>query len=315
MGILRLLVLVCLILSCGPGEVASIVSFTIHEVATRSTTIRFLIAKRTITNGKMLILFPGGDGTCHFGFFPEKAACGRDSSNSIDVAPNIWVSYNFLARNMERFAQRGYVVVLVDMPEDVKARFSASSLDPKVISSRYRVGTDWDEDNTTDNSLDVVEDVEAVVSYVTVTLGVPVVEVYLVGTSRGTLAAAYVSHQITATGVVLTATVSSDGLFSDYCPSSSSDFISCTGINGYAGRVIMVHHQNDGCPASTHTSANTVYGDLTISDKHFTTVTGGSEVSSDPCAGKTYHGFWGRDGDVVSLILDWIEGRPVPGSI
>ena len=77
----------------------------------------------------------------------------------------------------------------------------------------------------------------------------------------------------------------------------------------------MVHHESDGCSVSTFSSARDLFDSLTVSPKSFTSVNGGLNLSSNQCKAKTYHGFYGRDADVVGLILDWVEGKPAPSSL
>ncbi len=283
----------------------------------RGARIRYmLIYEGTEPSDRVIFLFPGRDGTCHFGYQDEKDKCGKSSSNSIDISFNLWVSYNFLARNAGRFMEKGHTVVLVDMPEDVKQRILSVPTSAKITGSAYRVGGDWDGDSVEEPD-DVVSDISAIVSDLQNTYGITIRDLFLVGTSRGTLAVAYLSHKISGVkGIVLTATVSSDGgNYSSYCPSGASDFLGCTGLNSYAGRILMVHHRKDGCPVSKYRSARELFDNLSSPQKSFTTVSGGSEVSSNPCKARTYHGFWGRDREVVNLILNWIGGMEVPSNL
>jgi hypothetical protein len=307
---------------CGTKEAGnqkySQLSIRIEQALNRSTQINYLaVYKKTGVKPVVLILFPGGDGTCHFGDSLSRSSCGKNSSNSIDLGSGIWVSYNFLARNVREFALRGHVVLLVDMPDDVKNKFSSSSEDPKIIASAYRTGGDWDGDSL-NNPADIVGDLSSVIADAERKLGLVFTGVYLVGTSRGTLASAYLSHKLSSqpvSGVVLTATLSSDANFSSYCPGGVNNFTSCTSVNSYTGKLLMVHHKYDGCSASMYSDANSIFSSLSASPKTFVTVQGGVNLSSNPCKAKTYHGFYGRDSDVVGLILDWIEGKSVPSDI
>ena len=44
----------------------------------------------------------------------------------------------------------------------------------------------------------------------------------------------------------------------------------------------------------------------------FVTVVGGDPPQSDPCEAFSAHGYLGREDDVVGVIVDWIQGKPVP---
>ncbi len=298
------------------GPVYRIYSTSVSR-ASYSTNIRYLlIYKGESPSDRLIVLFPGGTGTCHFGFTSERSACSKTPRNSIDIGADIWVSYNFLARTARDFGLRGHTVILMDMPDDVKKRMSVDSRGAKVVASAYRVGGDWDGDSQNE-VLDAVEDIKAVVQDVETTFSFTITDIYLVGTSRGTLSAAYLSHNLQGVrGVVLTSTVSSDtSNFPIYCPSYTDNFAECTGLNSYSGRLLVIHHESDGCSVSSFSSARDLFDSLTVSPKSFTRVMGGLNLSSNPCKAKTYHGFYGLDAEVVGLILDWIEGKPVPPSL
>ncbi len=311
------------LLSCdqqGGEEKYRDLNYQIESAVTRSSNIRYLlIFKGSSPSGKLIVLFPGGTGTCHFGYISEKSGCGKTSGNSIDISSDIWVSYNFVARNARDFALRGHTVILIDMPDDVKSRMALYPGQDKIIASAYRVGGDWDNDATNESN-DIRDDLNRVITDFQARYGITVTELYLVGTSRGTLATAYLSHKVGGvSGIVLTATVSSDDTgsvkYSDYCPFGVTSFINCTRINSYTGKAFMVHHRDDGCSSSSYSSALSLYSNLSIPSKNFTSVTGGLNLSSNPCSARTYHGFYGRDKDVVNLILDWIEGSSPPTNI
>ena len=75
----------------------------IEIVPTRpDVTVRLLVIKGNSKPTTALILFPGADGTKHFG---EKD--GR-----------FWVGNNFLMRSARDLAAAGYIVVAVDAPSD-----------------------------------------------------------------------------------------------------------------------------------------------------------------------------------------------------
>jgi pimeloyl-ACP methyl ester carboxylesterase len=313
-----LLFLIAFLLSCADRRVSEVaypqLAHRYAKAPTRGTEVSYLLVfRREGVLPKLIILFPGGKGTCHFGDIYSRESCGKGESNSVEVFPGVWVSYNFVARNVREFALRGHVVVLVDMPDDVKARLSLSG-EPKEVASAYRVGGDWDGER---EPHDVVRDITSVINSVQGELLTELKEVYLLGTSRGTLASAYLSGNLPVgiEGAVLTSTVAGDPKFSSYCPDTAEGFISCTGINSFTGRVLLVHHRKDGCRSSPYKKAFNLFRVLPQAQKTFVTVNGGFEVSSNPCKARTHHGFYGKDKEVVKLILDWIEGKPVPEDI
>ncbi len=259
----------------------------IRSVSTRGAELDFLVVRKENTGAfkRALILFPGGNGACHFG--RHHSPCTKHRN----YLGEVWVSNNFLARNVVRFASGGDLVVLVDMPSDVKERFRGRN--SKLVASAYRVSPEH------------AEDMKNLISYLKGAFGVE--EVYLIGTSRGTLSVAYLANRVPAVrGVVLTATLSSDPHFMDYCPSEADDFLTCTDFKETDKRVLFVHHRDDGCMSSSYAYAKRVFERLKAEGKKFITVKGGSEPADNPCSGLTYHGFFGKDREVIEEILDWI---------
>jgi len=287
-----LLILLLFLLSCSTKNFtppsAKGYNVEIRGIDTRGVKLDFLIVHREDKKNfrRVLILFPGGNGACHFG--KRDSSC-RKHRNYLD---GIWVSNNFLARNVVRFAHRGDLVILVDMPSDVKKRFRGRS--SKLVASAYRVSPQH------------TKDIENLISYMKDAFGVE--EVYLIGTSRGTLSVAYLADKLPSVkGVVLTATLSSDPHFIDYCPGETNDFIACTGFDKTHKKVLFVHNLNDGCLSSGYSQTKQVFEKLKTKDKQFISVRGGSEPADNSCSGLTYHGFFGKDEEVVSRILDWVE--------
>jgi len=260
----------------------------IRTIETRDTQLSYLIARpeKSTRFKRALILFPGGNGACHFGVHQSFCQKKRNYLNGI------WVSNNFLARNLPRFAQRGDLVILVDIPKDVKNSFARGN--SKIIASAYRVSERH------------LEDIRNLILDLKDAFGVK--ELYLVGTSRGTISVAYLTGRIPEVkGAVLSATVTSDPHFINYCPSETEDFLRCTGFEKTDRRVLFIHHKSDGCASSGYSSTRRVFQRLKAKDKKFITVEGGSEPADNPCSGLTYHGFFGKYEEVVESILNWIH--------
>lgn len=141
----------------------------IEIVPTRSeVTVRLLVIKTNSKPSTALILFPGEDGTKHFG---EKD--GR-----------FWVSKNFLMRSARDLATAGYIVVAVDAPSDQSYGMS----DPFRTSPQH------------------AKDIRKIIAYLKEKHRVA--SFYLVGTSKGALSAAYLASVFddpSIGGVILTA--------------------------------------------------------------------------------------------------------------
>ncbi len=284
--------------SCGsvssvgtPKGGASSYVFKLGSVDTGNGKLSFLTVFKPVSKGmeRAILLFPGGDGTCHFGNVGSFCAKERNYLNG-----NVWVSNNFLARNVIKFAQGGDLVVLVGMPEKIKEKLDGANA--KTVASAYRVSEEH------------YRDVRDLIAHLKSAFSVE--EFVLVGTSRGTLSVAYLSGKLPEVStVVLTATVSSDPRFGEYCPSQAIGFLSCTGFESTSKRVLFVHHRLDSCGASSFTSARRVFDNLVVNPpgvKHFKEFYGGSEPAYNPCGGRTNHGFYGIDKEVVDYILGWI---------
>ncbi len=141
----------------------------IEIVPTRpNVTVRLLVIKANSKPSTALILFPGANGSKHFG--------ERDG--------RFWVSNNFLMRSARDLASAGYVVAALDAPSDQSSGMSDS----------FRTSSQH------------AEDTRKIIAYLKEKHRVT--SLYLVGTSRGTISVAYLASVIddpSILGEVLTA--------------------------------------------------------------------------------------------------------------
>jgi dienelactone hydrolase len=141
----------------------------IEIVPTRpDVTVRLLVIKTNSKPSTALILFPGADGTKHFG---EKD--GR-----------FWVSKNFLMRSARDLATAGYIVVAVDAPSDQSYG----------MSDQFRTSPQH------------AKDIRKIIAYLKEKHRVA--SFYLVGTSKGTISATHLAAVFddpSIGGVILTA--------------------------------------------------------------------------------------------------------------
>ena len=124
----------------------------------------------------------------------------------------------------------------------------------------------------------------------------------LVGTSRGTISAAYLARNLTEPidAVVLTSSVFHGGQQWGYALS---------GFDYGAIKVpfLLVHHQDDACSSCPYREAQS------LGKTHpLITVRGGRPAESDPCESLAAHGYYGREAETVAAIKSWIFGRPFP---
>ena len=239
----------------------------IEIVPTRpDVTVRMLVIKTNSKPTTALILFPGADGAKHFG---EKD--GR-----------FWVSNNFLMRSARDLAAAGYIVAAVDAPSDQSYGMS----DPFRTSPQH------------------AKDIRKIIAYLKEKHRVT--SLYLLGTSKGTLSAAYLASVFddpSIGGVILTAVYSPADM-------GSIDF---TEIDD---PVLIVHHVYDPCRVTPFHGAIELKQRLTESPKvDLVGVTGGIPPASGPCEALSSHGFYGVEQPVVRVITDWLAGKAVPERI
>ncbi len=239
----------------------------IEIVPTRpDVTVRLLVIKATSKPSTAMLLFPGGNGAKHFG---EKD--GR-----------FWTGKNFLMRAARDLAASGQMVVVVDAPSDQCYGMS----DPFRTSPQH------------------AEDIRKVIAYLKEKHRLT--SLYLVGTSRGTISAAYLGSVIDEPmlgGVILTAVY----------PPSNLNGIDLTEIDD---PVLIVHHVYDDCRETPFHGAMSLKQQLTESPKvTLVGVTGVIPPASGPCDALSNHGFYGMEQPVVRVIADWIAGKPIPERI
>ena len=181
---------------------------------------------------------------------------------------------NFLVRSSALFAEAGFMTAIVDAPSDkgygMENRFRKSEAHQKDIAKAV--------------DFLVCEGAH---------------EVYLIGTSRGTLSVAYLATEMTHSnvkGYVFTASVKRLAQFD---------------LESIVHPVFMAHHAEDGCHAATYTGAQAAYSRLVKSPRRdFITVSGGdSPIDKNPCKARTRHGFLGKERKVVKDIVRWMNGE------
>lgn len=186
---------------------------------------------------------------------------------------------NFLVRWRTSFVARGIPVGLIDIPSD-----SRGMSDSFRMSRRH------------------FDDIEAVANDLQQRF--PGSRLFLIGTSRGTVSAAYAGAALAPrlAGVVLTsslfnATRNGNGL-------SGFDFASI------AAPLLIVHHVDDACRFTPYHAARSLAAKYPL-----ISVNGGKEPRSGPCDPFSAHGYFGKEVATVNAIVDWMLGKPYPGDI
>ena len=118
-------------------------------------------------------------------------------------------------------------------------------------------------------------------------------QIYLVGTSRGTLATMALSEPL-------------DGKVAGFVHTSSMSSIARFDTRSFKSRHLIVHHLQDGCRVTQLSAAQNNH-------EKFSTplilMDGGNSVG-DPCQAMAFHGYHEIEKETVDKIKDWIRQAP-----
>ena len=262
----RLLAFCCLTLSIGLCQSAfSQVPQKVIDIPTRPGVTQRFLSLAPESPKAAVILFPGGHG-------------------GLQILPNgsvKWGEGNFLVRTRQLFAKNGLSVAVVDAPSDRQAT-------PFLSGFRQKP--------------EHVTDIKAVIAWLKQQANVPV---WLVGTSMGTMSAAFIATQVGPNnggpdGLVLTSTILS---FDAGRP------VPAMPLQDVVIPVLVVHHENDGCNLCAYSKIPRLMEKLSSTHRKELLTLKGGENRGDPCEALAYHGFNGLDKDVVTKIAEWIQTK------
>jgi dienelactone hydrolase len=187
---------------------------------------------------------------------------------------------NFLVRSSDLFAKQGMLVAIVDKPSDKKNLF------------HFR---------TTKKH---AKDIKAVIMYLK--RHYPENPIWLVGTSRGTISVANIAARFHGkaepAGIVLTSSVTR-------ASKKKRNSLEDVDLSAITVPTYIVHNKDDQCKVTPYDGAKALMDKLSsVQVKEFKTVSGGRSTG-DPCKGNSYHGFLGREKEVVTSITDWIKAH------
>jgi len=215
------------------------------------------------------VMFPGGEGLLrlHIEGKSVKFSAGK----------------NFLVRTRGLFRDAEVAVAIVDSPSDQQR----AGMDDGFRTGRAHV-----------------QDIAAVVKDLRGRL--PGARIFLVGTSRGTLSAAYVGRALNnaVDGVVLTSTVFYGGRRLGGIGLAGFDFAAIK------APLLFVHHQYDGCSACPYGPAENLGKTYPL-----ITVKGGKPAESDPCEPLAAHGYYGKEAETVRAVKNWMLGQAFPTTV
>jgi pimeloyl-ACP methyl ester carboxylesterase len=188
---------------------------------------------------------------------------------------------DFLVRARSMFAAHGLLVALIDAPSD---RQHAPYLYGFRQTPRH------------------MADIKAVIAWLKKYANVPV---WLVGTSRGTQSAAFVTTQLPPAeggpdGLVLTSTILVDKLARPVLEMP---------LQRITIPVLVVHHKRDGCAQCPYAELPRLMDRLSASPRKELITVDGGQSHGEACEGFAYHSFNGIQAEVVGKIARWIEAN------
>ncbi|HSA89918.1 MAG TPA: hypothetical protein VLF42_08490 [Burkholderiales bacterium] len=186
---------------------------------------------------------------------------------------------NFLPRARREFIRNGVLPVILDNPSDQQAG--------EGMSDNFRAGAAH------------AADVRAVAAEMKKRH--PGLPVFVVGTSRSTVSAAYLAAALEAelAGAVLTSSL----FFGD--TRGRQSVLAGFGWSKIRMPLLFVHHQDDGCGATPYFEAERLARRYPL-----VAVSGGKPAQSGPCEPLSQHGFFGKEAETVDAIAAWMLGRP-----
>jgi pimeloyl-ACP methyl ester carboxylesterase len=189
-----------------------------------------------------------------------------------------------LSRHRDRFAKHGFAVALMNAPPDRK-KFKGG-MSPKFRRTKKHV-----------------QDVDAVVGWMKQKTGLPV---WLIGVSNGTVTASFYAihgnHDLA--GAVLLSSIT------EAASSKVHKSIVELGLDRVRVPVLVLAHKKDGCKHTPPSGAARIVAALTASPNAKSKIfSGGRTKGGDPCLPRSYHTFYGIEGEVVAAIADFIKAN------
>lgn len=215
----------------------------------------------------VLLLFPGGGGKL------------KIANSQLGIR-----STNFLVRTRNHFAAKGLIVAVMDAASDF--------LDLAEGLKGHRVPGKL-------HSAEHLQDIEAVMGDLRGKF--PLLPLWAVGTSRGTISAARAAAEATnpADGLVLTASLTG--------PSGNGD-LSGVHLESVEVPTLIVTNKDDECSVTQPKDSKNLKTRLVAAPKVKVRIfKGGSTPLTDACSSLSAHGFFGIEQKVVNAVTRWIK--------
>ncbi len=273
------------------GLLLAVVSLTapavayVYEVNTitvrPSVTLTYALIRPAVVPKGIVVLFVGSGGQVGL-------------TTAFDDTKGTGNNANFLMRSRRYFLERGYAVVIPDVPSD-----HAQGLWGFRTSADHR------------------KDIFAVMTHVRWARSVPG-KFWLIGTSAGSTSAVntavgwrqYLSTPISQTvwwaptlaGVIIPSPVTQSGYGVETVFEVPLDKIYIP--------TLVVANVNDACAATPAWAVNSILAALTSTPRWYRTHLSTYATNSNPCEAATPHGFLSIEAPVVASMVNWMEGKP-----
>ena len=130
--------------------------------------------------------------------------------------------------------------------------------------------------------------------------------IYLAGVSRGTVS---VGNFISRYGNEVDGAILISGIYYNSQITKRNPYSMQQVIGTKAPtKILVLHHEKDGCKVCEPFSAKAFYSDLNINDKKLVLISGG-QANGDPHGPFHHHGFEGVESVAVGHIIDWISQK------
>lgn len=229
----------------------------------------YLLLRAEPPPAAVAVLFPGGEGLLKL--------------RVEDGAVKLQQRGNFLVRTRTLLRDRQVAVAIVDSPSD-----------------QQRIGMDDAFRAGRAHAADVAAVVKDLRQRFTGA------RIFLVGTSRGTISAAYAGRELSGAidGVILTSTVFYGPRRGAGIGMASFDFAAIK------APLLFVHHRHDACRSCPYNAAEDLGKTYPL-----ITVMGGKPAESEPCEPFAAHGYFGKEPETIAAIRSWMLGRPFPKTV
>ena len=188
-----------------------------------------------------------------------------------------WGEGNFLLRSRQLFVDQGLTVAVLDAPSDRQSQ-------PFLNGFRQ--------------TAEHASDIKATITWLREKTKL---QVWLMGTSRGTQSAAFAALELAGPdgpdGLVLSSSIVTD---------RRERSVAAMPLGQLRIPVLVVHHEQDACALCRFSEVSSMMEKLTQSPRKQLLAFQGGEARGDPCEAFAHHGFNGIEADVVAQTAAWI---------